>query len=188
MKNFLLALSLVLSVNVQAAVIKFNLDASDYQVGDTISGQLVVSDFSGLLGAFWADMEYSTSGVSVLGWSFGVGFDDGLGSLSIGNNDSVSGILSLEEYSDPFADTAILTAAQGTAFVLANFTLEALSAGDYDLSLGLFGLLDFDNADVDTTAENARFSITQVPEPATIVIFALASMMLLRIKRKQRKN
>lgn len=76
-----------------------------------------------------------------------------------------------------------LVSPQSTAFVLANFTLETLSAGDYDLSLGILGLLDFDNADVDTMAENARFSIKQVPEPATIAIFALASLMLLCINQ-----
>lgn len=194
MKNLLLTLTLCSAMALasisNAAVISIDFGGqTQYDINDTVYGQLIVSDFDDTLGAFFAELNYQPANLALLNWQFGNGFDDGLGSYQFDDHDNLAGSLYLEDYSDLFADINILNANQGSSFTLASFSFKALSSGQHDISLNAFntGLLDFDNYDVNTQLSNASFNVSQdveVPEPASMLIF-ISALALLLVNRQR---
>jgi len=179
MKKFLFLLVTLMTFNCQGALISVTLDKSEYQLNETMTGKLVVSNFNELLGGFWSQLEFGSSALAITDWQFGDGFDDGLGSLQFAEHNVVGGNIYFSDYSDPFADTMTLTTNQGSEFVLASFTAETLRLGQHSLNLSDFGLLNFDNDFVDTEALNVSFEVSdivRVPEPTS---FLLATIFLL---------
>ena len=181
MKNIFLLLAVLISFNSNAALISISLDKSQYQLNETISGQLVVSEFTESLGGFWAQLNFDPVVLSMESWQFGNGFDDGLGSLQFDEYNESGGSLYLGDYSDLFADTNVLLANQGTEFVLASFTAKSNSAGSHMLTSNDFGLLNFGNdfVDVNFVPQNINVvNATQVPEPGTWLLM-FASLLIL---------
>ena len=181
MKNIFLLLAVLISFNSNAALISISLDKSQYQLNETISGQLVVSEFTESLGGFWAQLNFEPVVLSMESWQFGNGFDDGLGSLQFDEYNESGGSLYLGDYSDLFADTNVLLANQGTEFVLASFTAKSNSAGSHMLTSNDFGLLNFGNdfVDVNFVPQNINVvNATQVPEPGTWLLM-FASLLIL---------
>ena len=187
MKYLIFSALLFVSSFANATLISVSLDKVNYQVNDTINGQILVSSADALLGGVWLSLGYDVDGLQMNSWTFGEGFDDGLGSYQFDELDDVAGLLHLSDYADLFADTSRLATNQGSGFVVANFSATALKAGGYQIALSDFGLVDFDNAIIGTNTQNAIFSVvgvTQVPEPATWSMLALA-LMVLRIKPRR---
>jgi hypothetical protein len=182
MKKLFLGFLLLISTSSHSAVIELQLDKSEYQVGETVNVQLLVSDFTELLGGFSSQLNYASSGLSLTGWSFGSGFDDGLGSLQSDNHDALAGSLSLSDYAFLFSDEVILSALQGTSFMLASFSFTALSAGQHMLELGDMVLVNFANDQMlfpDLTSLNVMVSNSnQVPAPASIFLLGLGLVLL----------
>ncbi|MDO6444800.1 PEP-CTERM sorting domain-containing protein [Colwellia sp. 1_MG-2023] len=181
MKNILLIIALLFSVNSQATLIALSFDQTEYNNNETITGQLVASDLSYLLGGFAGTINFDPSQLALTGWSFGNGFDDGLGSYSA-VDDSVAGTLYLEDFADFYADEPTIIANQGASFVLASFTFNALSSGIQTVSL-LQGLevVSFDNSQLESFAgQSVSFNVSQVPEPMSIVLLAAALVFLIR--------
>lgn len=189
MKTLLTALLLTLSFHSQAALIKLESLHNSYQVGDTIELQLSVSNLSTTLGGFFSEFSYASNSLSLLGWQFGNGFDDGFGSLQFSDHDALAGMLALDEYADPFADEQLLAANQGTGFVLATLQFVALSAGDFWFSFNpdWSGALSFDNQFVAVSFSDLQLQVhpasTPVPAPATLLLL-LAGLLFLSARKR----
>jgi len=184
MKKILLIISLMFSGFSQAALIELEFDKDNYEVNDTVYGQLVVSDFNETLGWFFTQLNYQSSHLELLDWQFGTGFD--AGETKVVN---LTNSLSLEEQTWSF-DYSLLTSLQGSKFMLASFSFKALNAGlqsiDFDESNSF--LQDFDFVDMTTQYAGASFVIndnssTPVPAPATLLLF-VSGLALIRTKRK----
>lgn len=190
MKSILFALCVMFSGVSQAALIQLNAERSAYEIGDTINVTLFINDFNETLGGFWSEIIYSPSAISLLNWQFADGFDDGFGSYSFAEHDAASGIIYFEDYADVLADEAILAIKQGRGFGLVTLSFLALQAGDVMLRFNPseVGALNFANEfiNVSFTDLNLTVSATQVPVPATVIMFM--SGLALLFCRKQRKQ
>ena len=180
MKYIITLLGLIVSINANATLLTINFDDTQYAVGDTVTGELVVSNFSETLGGFFAEIVFDEQLLSLTSFSLGNGFDDGLGSYSF-TDDSVAGLLSIEDYADLAADISILGLNQGSSFVLANFTFRTLSSGLQTVSI-LAGaeVISFNNSTVTVLpSTDTSFNVTQVPEPTTglLLIAGLAGIL-----------
>jgi hypothetical protein len=181
MKKILLIIALMFSVNSQATLISLSFDQAEYNSNDSITGQLVASDFAYPLGGFSGAINFDPSQLALTGWSFSNGFDDGLGSYFFAD-DSVAGTLHLADFADLFADELTIVANQSSSFVLASFTFNALSSGIHTVSL-LQGLevVSLDNLTLESFAgQSANVNVSQVPEPMSIVLLAAALVFLTR--------
>lgn len=189
MKSMLFALCLLFSGVSHAALIQLHADRSDYQIGETITVTLFISDLTETIGGFWADVLYPSSVVSLLNWQFGSGFDDGFGSYPYDDHNAVAGSIYLNDYADLFADEAILAAQQGSSFVLATFSFLATQAGNVLLSFNPmdFGAVNFANdfINVSATDLNLTVSAAQVPAPATVVLMLAGLGLLYRRRQRQ---
>ncbi len=181
MKRIFLLLTLIASINAQATIIELNVDQAEYGINDTITGQLVASDLSYTLGAFWANISFDDSLLALTGWNFGNGFDDGFGSAPFAD-DSIAGSLGLSDFAFFDADEATLIANQSSGFVLASFTFKALAAGSHSINLDPgMGIESFDGTSYDSfDQQSASFNVSQVPEPMTSLLFASCLVLLAR--------
>lgn len=186
MKSMFLALCIMFSGLSHATLIQLNTERNDFQIGETIVVTLSVSDFSETLGGFWTEILYPFSALSQYDWHFGDGFDDGFGSSQFADFDAVNGILYLEDYADFFAVESILSAKQGSSFVLATFSFLAAEAGNILLNFnsGNVGAVNFANDFVDVTTTHLNFTIVaaQVPAPTTAILMFAGMALLLRRK------
>lgn len=182
MKNLIIVISLLLSFSTQATLMSISLDKTSYQVNDTITAQLVISDLSYILGGFDAEVNFDPSMLGLTGWSFGTGFDDGIvGSIADGD-DLFPGALILAEYTEPNADANILAQRQGNGFVFATFTFSALSAGPMEIFLMDGLLVSLDNMfDEGFSGTSSIVNVTSVPEPASALLL-LSSLLLIRTR------
>jgi len=183
MKYLITLLGLVFSINANATLLTIDFDDTDYAVGDTVTGQLVISKFPETLAHFAGEVTFDDSSLSLTGWTFGNGFDDGLGSYQFAD-DTLPGELYLEDVADPFADEATLSIIQGQSFVLASFSFEALTAGMHTVSL-LNSYVDTFSGNLQNTLPvySASFNVTQVPEPTTGLLLLAGLAGLLRRAR-----
>jgi len=182
MKNLILAFTLMFSLNSNATLIELAFDKTNYAENEQITGQLIVSDLSYLLGGFAGTISFDDNALSLVNWTFGNGFDDGNGSSSY-SDDSTSGQLYLDDYTDLMADELIIAGQQGTSFILASFSFNSLTTGSHSIEL-LAGLevISFDNLNIDNFEQkSASFMVNSVPEPTTALLL-LASLFLLRRK------
>lgn len=194
MKNLLLTLILCSAMGLSnisnAAVISIDFGGqTQYDINDTIYGQLLVSNFDDTLGAFFAELNYQPINLALINWQFGNGFDDGFGSYQFNNHNHAVGTLNLEDYSDFSADVDILNANQGNEFILASFSFQALNTGQHTLSLNAqnTGLIDFDNNDVNAQFSNGSFNVSRqahVSEPTSMLIF-IGALALLMVNRQR---
>lgn len=182
MKKLLLTLVLLTSFASNATLISLDLDKTNYLENEVVTAQLNLTSLDYFLGGVVAEVNYDFNALELINWSFGNGFDDGLGSVSYSDN-SVAGLFYLDDFADFGADEMILQANQGTGFTLATLTFRALSAGPQILSI-LDGMevVSLDNNSIDRFSQfDAKFNVTSVPEPASALLF-LSSLLLLRTR------
>ena len=180
MKYLITLLGLVLSINANATLLTIDFDNTDYAVGDTVTGQLVVSNFPETLAHFAGEITFDDSSLSLTGWTFGNGFDDGLGSFQLAD-DTLPGELFLQDLTGFFADEATLSSIQGQSFVLASFSFEALTAGMQTVSFLNSYVETFSGDWLNTLpVYSASFNVTQVPEPTTGLLLLAGLAGLLR--------
>lgn len=184
MRLFLLSLLLVLSFNSKATLISLESDHTQYQVGDTVQLNLLVSNLTGTLGGFFSALSYATEGFNLLNWQFGNGFDDGLGSLQLADHDALAGLLALDDYADLAADENLLSSLQGQGFLLASVEFQALQSGSFlfNLNPDWTGILSFDNQFIPTELRTLTVEVMSdarpVPAPATLLLFAIGLIAL----------
>ena len=185
MKTVLFAFCLLLSGWSQAALIQLEPNQTNYQVGDTIQLNMTISGLTETVGAFFTEIVYQPSAMTLQSWQFGSGLDDGFGSLPFADHDAVTGSISLDEYAFFDADESILAQQQGNGFILASLSFVALQAGDFWLNFNpnWFGVESFDGAFIDASFADVNLSISnpaQVPAPATMMLLLLGLGLLLR--------
>lgn len=183
MKKFILLLVALVAFNGHAALIEITLDDNNYQLNDTVNGQIIVTDFNDLLGGFSTELNYNPSALQLLDWQLGDGFDDGFGSYQYSEHDASLGRLVLDDYADFFADTSILSSNQGNEFVLASFSFSALSVGSQVLGLNALNseLINFDNDFVAARFNGVSFNVngaTAVPTPASIILMVIGLVLM----------
>jgi hypothetical protein len=180
MKNLMLLTALLFSSLTQAAIIELKADKAEYQLGDTVEVQLLVSDAAELLGGFDTLVTYQAAGLTLSGWEFGDGFDDGLGSLQF-SDDTLSGSLSLSDYAFLFSDIGTLTAAQSNGFVLATLRFTAATIGQFGVGAENTSLVSFDNEQIyypGTSSLSIDIAAAEIPAPATLLLFLLGLTLI----------
>jgi hypothetical protein len=183
MKNILLTLALLTSFVSNATLINLDLDKTNYFENEVVTAQLTVTDLDYFLSSFAATIGYDSNALALLNWTFGNGFDDGLGNSPYAD-DSVAGLFYLEDFADVDADEMILQANQGTGFTLATLTFRALTAGSQILSI--LGddteVVSLDGNSIDMFSQvDKSFDVTAVPEPASALLL-LSSLLLIRTR------
>lgn len=187
-KNLLSSLILAASVcclcsPAQAGVIQIETNKSSYQSGELITATLKANAFSEVLTGFFLALQYQPGQLVLQGFSFGGGFDDGLGSYQF--SEHTSGQLALEEYADWAAALATLAAQQNGSFILATIQFKAAGSGLFSLNLdpSYLGLLTA-SGDLQTADwTGSSFSVTDtasVPAPAPLLLMCFALMALVR--------
>lgn len=178
----------LLSTAANATLISIETDKQQYQTGDTVTAWLKVNNTSETLTGFFLSLQYQPAQLWLQSWTFGNGFDDGLGSYAYSAHDLINGKLSLEEYADWAADMDALMAQQQGGFVLAMLKFTAGAAGNFVLNLdadylGLLGQSgDMQNpgwSGVSIEVQNPA----SVPAPAPAVLM-LTSLLLLGASRR----
>jgi len=182
MKTMITIMTLFMAFSTRGALLTIELDKSDYQINEAIQGSLIISGSTELLGGAWGQLDYNSNALSIQSWSYGIGFDDGLGSYPWSDHLLADGALYLSDYADMAADTSILAANQGSEFVFAQFTATGLVQGMMSLSLSDFGLVDFDNDFITVDSMPVSFSVsaTQVPEPMPLALMAVSLVLAVR--------
>lgn len=175
MKKATLLAVLLFSSLAQAAIIELKADKAEYQLGETVEVQLMVSGAAELLGGFDTLVTYQAAGLALSGWEFGNGFDDGLGSLQF-SDDTLPGSLSLSDYAFLFSDIGVLTAAQSNGFVLATLRFTAETIGQFGVGAENTSLVSFDNSEIynpATSSLSIDITAAEIPAPATLLLISL---------------
>ena len=182
MKKLLLTLVLLTSFASNATLINLDLDKTNYLENEVVTAQLNLTSLDYFLGGFVAEVSYDFNALELINWSFGNGFNDGLGHTPYAD-DSIAGLFYLEDFAYFDADEMVLQANQGTGFTLATLTFRALTAGPQILSvLDSMEVVSLDNNSIDRFNQfDAKFNVTSVPEPASALLF-LSSLLLLRTR------
>ncbi|MDZ7870712.1 MAG: hypothetical protein U5L02_16180 [Rheinheimera sp.] len=167
----------------QAGVIQIETNKSSYQSGELITATLRASAFSDVLTGFFLALQYQPGQLSLQNFSFGNGFDDGLGSYQF--SDHSSGSLALEEYADWAAALATLAAQQNGSFILATIQFKASGSGLFSLKLdpAYLGFLTAGGDLQDADWIGSSFSVTDnatVPAPAPLLLMSGLLLMLVR--------
>lgn len=190
----ILALTL-LSANAKAGLLTLDVDDLDYQVGDTVTVDVVASDFLDVIGfqqyisSFNFDLSFDSSVLGFQTASYGNGLDGGFG-LSIQNPiASTTSPISFGELS--LLDEIGLFLAQTPSFVLASIEFEILSAGDAALDLlniSMFegtGLLAQEISSVNVQTANINITDSaEIPVPPTLFLLALPLLFVVRNARR----
>lgn len=181
MKKFILTLMAIFSFNSQATLITLELDKAQYQENDLITLNLIASNFAYPLGGFAAEVAFEHNQLELMSWQFGNGFDDGLGSYQYADN-SIDGLLYIDNYADIFADENVIIANQGVEFILASIVLKASVAGEHIINLlGNAQVISFDNFNIETlNGANITASVNKVPEPLSALILLTGLALLYR--------
>lgn len=170
----------------QAGVIRIETNQSSYQSGELITARVKASAFSDVLTGFFLALQYQPGQLSLQNFSFGGGFDDGLGSYQF--SDHSSGRLALEEYADWAAALATLAAQQNGSFILATIQFKASGTGLFSLNLdpAYLGFLTAGGELEGADWIGSSFSVTDhatVPAPAPLLLMCGALLLLVRPRR-----
>jgi hypothetical protein len=174
-------------------MITIETDKLQYQVGEKVTAFINLSDTNSLISGFFLALQYQNSALVLDSWSYGHGFDDGLGSYQFGDHDLVNSQLALEDFADWAADQTILSALQFGSFRLATVEFTALSAGQFNLGFdpAYFGLLTFAGDLFEPDWQNANFYIVAKPNavPAPSVLGMIFSgLLLLGAQHRQQRH
>lgn len=194
MKKLISFICVVLfSVTANATLISVELDKSTYQVGDTVTADIIVTgsssfDIGYLIGTLALDVVFDEQLVTFNSVSFGDKMNTGnpldwfFGFQSATPG---SGVVGLEEQSDLFFDDLFILQGGLPSFTFATltFTASKVGSGAFDLSTLFLG--DAFGAPLASTTLAASYDIegaTSVPEPSTIALFSVLGLLALRRK------
>lgn len=194
MKKLISFICVVLfSVSANATLISVELDKGVYQIGDTVTADIIVTgsssfDFSYLIGTLALDVIFDEQLVTFNSVSFGDNMNTGnpldwfLGYQSV--TPSI-GAINLEEQSDLFFDDLFILQGGLPSFTFATltFTASKVGSGFFDLSTLFLG--DAFGGPLASTTLSTSYDIegaTSVPEPSTIALFSVLGLLALRRK------
>ncbi len=179
MKKLIACCALLLSFWTQATVVKVELDKSHYQVGDNVSAQLKILDYTAGVSVFQLDLRYMLAGLNLEKVSFSAALNNGFQDYWHTGN-----VLSLLEFN---TDTSVdLAALQSAEFVVATLNFKALLAGSFSFDLLNADLGDIDGSQITpVTLKSASFEVVgnAVPAPATALLLVPALLLLQRRRR-----
>lgn len=192
----ILALTL-LSANAKAGLLTLDVEDLDYQVGDTVTVDVVASDFFDVIGfqqyisSFNFDLSFDSSVLGFQTASYGTGLNMGVDIMSFQNSiASTTSPVSFGEIS--LLDEIGLFLAQTPSFVLASIEFEILSAGDAALDLlniSMFEGTGFLVQEISSVnVETANINITdsaEIPVPPTLFLLALPLLFVVRNARRK---
>jgi hypothetical protein len=197
MKKITLLLTMLFtSLSSQATLLSIDLNQDSYQVGDTLTADVVISDieldYSGLtklLASFDFILSWSDTLIEYSSVNFGSMLDVDLSFESDKLVSDNTGNVRIEELSFALSND-LFTAQDGlSSFVLASISFNVIADGTDTLELADIELGDdFGSAFTSVTTNDKAFSVTSgnpvdVPEPASIVLILMALALLI----KQRK-
>ncbi|NRA70311.1 MAG: PEP-CTERM sorting domain-containing protein [Gammaproteobacteria bacterium] len=188
-----LLLSVMFASSVNATLFSIELDQTDFNVGQTLTANLVVSDiekdsigFTSLIADFELDLMFDNSLLSFDSLSFGEKLGDGLDSLQL-DNVTASGILNIFELSYLLYDELLVLQDGISKFTLASINFDIINVGS-----GLFSLNniatgnDIGTALTDIQSNSTSFittsGATAIPEPTSVALI-LVGLMLVQVRR-----
>lgn len=174
----------------QAITVSANPDATGYELGDTVTIDLTISDLGNgdapSIGAFDIDLSYDSSVLNFDSVSFG--------DSVLGNQLDLWGLGSMAEYAEgndyinvfelSYDDSADLLAMQADEFVLATFTFTTASEGNSSIGVNINDLSDAYGTN-SLSAETVAGNVQVVPLPAALPLLVSGiAFVSLRSKRK----
>lgn len=194
-KLIALCVSLFVAISSHATLLTIELDNTNYQIGDTMQANIVVSDieqelgFQKLVATFDFDLLFDESLLGYQSTLFGslLDVDPFFPSDQLASN---SGFSSLNVSEISFALSPDLFAAQDgiSSFILASVNFEVLANGINIFNLSNIALGDEfggDFSQVSSTPTSITIgSVASVPETPTLAIFALGLLIFVARKLK----
>lgn len=195
-KLITLLLSLSLTAVANATLLEFDFEDRDYQVGEEVAVNIVISDienddfgFQRTLTEFEVDFLFDDLLLRFSQLTFGNLLNLGNVNNSDQDGSALGDIVSLSEATDlDVVDVDSIIAAQGSvnSFVLATITFNARSVGNSIFSFDFIDLYDDSGALFDDINSNgARLNIVaaEVPEPSVFALFLVAGLALVARKK-----
>lgn len=197
MKKLTLLLTMLFtSVSSQATLLSIDLNQDSYQVGDTLTADVVISDIeedsvgiTKLLADFAFNFSWESSLLEYSSVNFGSMLDVDLFFESHKLVSDNTGNVRIGELSLAFSDDLFFAQDGLSSFILASINFNVIADGTDTLELADIELGDdFGNAFTNVTTNDKAYSVTSgnpvdVPEPASIVLILMALALLI----KQRK-
>lgn len=195
-KIITLLTALFVSLSTQATLLSVDLNQDNYQVGDVLTADFIISDieedfagFQKLLATFDFNVSWDSSVIEYVATSFGSKLNVGAGSDQF--TDVIADSLGLSETSYAWWDELLPVQDGVSSFILASvdFNVIGSGSGSLDLSNLAFGD-DFGSAFTDVNSSNKAYFVTSgnpvdVPEPASVLLMFMA---LLLLARQQKMN
>jgi len=177
MKKLIAALTLFIGLSANASLLTLEVSETDIAIGESVEVSIFANDFDAF-DTFDFDLEFDTSLFDYQPATLTSDLDTALPVFFEGNA-IISGTGVAFSYFDFFTHT-------GGDFLLANFTLTALSNGSSEFSVtnSLFAdTFFFTELTVDTSA-TSEVKAFQVPEPTTIGILSIGLLIMMRRRFK----
>lgn len=195
-KLIALCTTLLITLSSQASLISVDFDNIDYQIGDTLEANVLISDveqdflgFQKLLASFDFDLLFDSSVLAYQSTTFGsfLDVDPFLASSQLALDNS-AGSLYLSELSFAFSDDLFAVQDGQSSFILASVSFDVLASGTntFEFSNIILGD-DFGDAFTSVSSSSAEVTIsgsTSVPEMPSLAIFALGLIALIVKNRK----
>lgn len=185
-----------MTLSTQASLLSIDLDNTNYQVGDTLQANVMISDieqdafgFQKLLASFDFDLLFDSSLLAYQSTTFGTSLDvDPFFASNQLDLEVAPGNLFLSEVSFAFSNDLFVAQDGQSSFLLASVNFDVISDG--------LNTFQFDNvilgddfgtefSSVSTSAAEVIFTdATSVPETPSLAIFALGLIALVVRSRK----
>jgi hypothetical protein len=188
--------ALLISLSSQATLLSIELNQDNYQVGDVLTADFIISEieedavgFQKLLATFDFNVSWDSSIIEYVEGSFGNKLNVGMGG-SDQYIDVTADSLGLSEYSFAWWDELLAVQDGLSSFVLVSvdFTVTGNGLGTLALSNLAFGD-DFGDALTQVSSSDKVYSVTSgnpvdIPEPASIILMFLALTLLVRQQKQ----
>ena len=194
-KLIVLLTTFVISLNAHATLLSVELNQNDYQVGDVLTADIVISDieedafgFQKLLASFDLALSWDNAMINYTSASFGSKLDvdpDPMfasDQFTLAMTDSIS----LSEVSFAFSDDLFFAQDGLDSFILASINFNVIGSGNSNLSFDSFDLGDdFGDSFTMATSMDKSYSVmnnnsVNVPEPSALALMLIALLMLTR--------
>ncbi|KGJ86502.1 hypothetical protein [Colwellia psychrerythraea] len=190
-KLITLLTALLVSLSTQATLLSVELNQDNYQIGDVLTADFIISDieedtfgFQKLLATFDFNVSWDNSLIEYVSTSFGNKLNVGAGSDQF--SDVMVDNLGLSETSYAWWDELLPVQDGLSRFILASvdFTVIGSGSGSLGLSDLAFGD-DFGAAFTGVSSSGNTYSVTSgnpvdVPEPASVLLMFMALILLAR--------